>query len=109
MRCICTIVIVCLICLSSVASFATEKAKEQSLACPRSIAVDVTIVTQGQISGWDAIPAKSTFTLAIKENAIQNESLICHYTDGTVQYNLAKTFPKNKKCFLGPNQSFICH
>lgn len=108
MRCACIVLTVCFICLSSIASFAAEKAKEQSLVCPRSIEVEVTMKARGQVSGWEAIPATSTFTLAIIENVIRNDSLICHYTNGTVDYNLAKLFPKGKKCFLGPNQSFVC-
>ncbi len=100
--------VVCFVCLSSVPLIAAEKAKEQSLVCPRSVSVEVAIRSHGQVSDWEAIPAKSTFTLAIKENAIRNDSLICHYSNGTVDYNLAKLFPKGKKCYLGPNQSFIC-
>ena len=108
MRCVVVVLTVCFVCLSSAALFAGEKAKEQSLVCPRSIAVDVTIKTQGQISGWEAPPAKSTFTLAISENVVRNNSLICHYSNGTVDYNMVKLFPKGKTCFLGPNQSFVC-
>lgn len=108
MRCVAAVLTVCFICLSSAALFAAETAKEQSLACPRSIAVEVAIKAHGQISGWEAPPAKSTFTLAITESVVRNNSLICHYSNGTVDYNLAKAFPKGKKCFLGPNQSFVC-
>jgi hypothetical protein len=108
MRCVFIVLTVCFVCLSSLTLFAGEKAKEQSLVCPRSISVEVTIKTQGQITGWEAIPAKSTFTLAITENVVRGNSLICHYTNGTVDYNLAKAFPKGKTCFLGPNQSFVC-
>ena len=99
---------VCFVFLSPLALCAAETAKGESFACPRSLSVEVMIKTQGEVNGWAAIPAKSTFTLAIKENVIQNDSLVCHYSNGTVDYNLAKLFPKGKKCFLGPNESFIC-
>lgn len=108
MRCVFIVLTVCFVCLLSLTLSAGEKAKEQSLVCPRSLSVEVTIKTQGQITGWEAIPAKSTFTLAITENVVKNNSMICHYTNGTVDYNLAKAFPKGKNCFLAPNQSFVC-
>ena len=108
MRYVLVVLSVCFICASSVALFAAETVKEQSLVCPRSIAVEVAIKAQGQISGWEAPPAKSTFTLAITENAVKSNSLICHYSNGTVDYNLVTLFPKGKKCFLAQNQSFVC-
>ena len=107
----CALVIATVLCtgLSFVSLFAAEPAKlDQSLICPRSLTVEVAIKTAVPVSDWEAIPAKSTFTLAIKENAVRNNSMICHYTNGTVDYNLAKLFPKGKNCFLAPNQSFRC-
>lgn len=109
MRCIFIIVTIFFVCLSSLPLFAAETTRpDQSLVCPRAVSVEVTMRTAGPISGWEAIPAKSTFTLAITENAVRNNSMICHYTNGTVDYNLAKLFPKGKNCFLAPNQSFMC-
>jgi hypothetical protein len=109
MRCALVIVTVLCIGLFSVSLFAAEQAKsDQSLICPRSLTVEIAIRTIAPVSGWEAIPAKSTFTLAIKENVVRDNSMICHYTNGTVDYNLAKVFPKGKNCLLAPNQSFRC-
>lgn len=96
----------CCLCLASLPLFAAEAT--QPLACPRSVTVEVTIKAPTPVSGWEAAPAKSTFTLAVKESAVRNDLMICHYTNGTVDYNLAKVFPKGKKCFLAQNQSFVC-
>ncbi|MEN6617458.1 MAG: hypothetical protein ABFD12_12955 [Syntrophorhabdus sp.] len=93
----------------SYTAFAADTVKTgQSYSCPRSIAVEVTMKSPSAASGWEAIPAKSTFTLAITENAVRGEAMICHYTNGTVDYNLAKSFPKGKTCYLAPNQGFMC-
>jgi len=109
MRCTLVFLTVFFVCLSSLPLFAAETARtEQSLVCPRAVTVEVIIKAAEQVSGWETIPAKSTFTLAIKQNAVRNSSMICHYTNGTVDYNLAKIFPKGKNCFLAPNQSFVC-
>ena len=97
---------ICWLCLTALPLFAADST--QSLACPRSITVEVTIKAQTPVAGWEAAPAKSTFTLAVKENAVRNAVMICHYTNGTVDYNLAKVFPKGKNCFLAQNQSFVC-
>lgn len=109
MRYTLVIVTVFFVCLSGMSLFAADTAKsDQPVSCPRSVTVEVTIKATGSVGGWEAIPAKSTFTLAIKENAVKNHSMICHYTNGTVDYNLAKVFPKGKNCFLAPSQSFMC-
>jgi hypothetical protein len=101
--------IIFLVCLSSISAFAADAPiSGQSYACPRSVAVEVTIKTDSPVSGWETIPAKSTFTLAIKENAVQRDAMICHYSDGTVDYNIAKASPKGKTCHIAPNQSFMC-
>jgi len=76
--------------------------------CPRSIAVDVTIKTASAIGGWDSMPAQSRFTLAIKESAVRGNSMICNYTNGTVDYNLTRVFPQGKTCYIAPSQSFMC-
>ena len=95
------------VCLSGI-SLAADTAKSDQVVCPRTITVEVLIKTTGAVSGWEAIPAKSTFTLTAKESVVRNNSLICHYTNGTVDYNIARAFPKGKNCFLAPNQSFMC-
>jgi hypothetical protein len=103
------VLIVFFVCLSSVSLFAAEQAKPgEPYTCPRAVSVEVVIKTAGAVNGWDAMPARSTFTLAIKENAVRANSMICHYTNGTVDYNLTKAFPKGKICYLAPNQSFMC-
>ena len=101
--------IIFLACLSTVSAFAADPAMSgQSYACPGSVSVEVAIQTGSPVNGWEAIPAKSTFILAIKENAVKNGAMICHYTNGTVDYNIAKVFPKGKTCHLAPKQSFMC-
>lgn len=97
------------VCFVAVSSFAAEPAKPgEPYACPRAVNVEVGIKTGGSVSGWDAVPARSTFTLAIKENTVRGSTMICHYTNGTVDYNLTKVFPRGKACHMAPNQSFMC-
>jgi len=94
---------------AALSCFAAEPAKPgEPYACPRAVNAEVLIRTAGQVTGWDAIPARSTFTLAIKENAVRGTTMICHYTNGTVDYNLTKAFPKGKTCYIAPGQSFMC-
>ncbi len=94
---------------SVISVFAAEPGKKgQMFPCPRSIAVDVTIKTASAIGGWDSMPAQSRFTLAIKEGAVRGNSMICHYTNGTVDYNLTRVFPQGKTCYIAPSQSFMC-
>lgn len=109
MRKACFLSILVLVCLSSVALFAAEQAKPgEPYTCPLAVSVEVVMKTAGAVNGWDAMPARSTFTLAIKENAVRANSMICHYTNGTVDYNLTKVFPKGKICYLAQGQSFMC-
>lgn len=99
----------------AVAGFAGETGKPQgrqqqspTFSCPRSIAVDVTIKTSAAVAGWDSIPAQSKFSLLIKENAVRGNAMICHYSNGTVDYNIHRVFPKGMTCYIAPNQSFMC-
>jgi hypothetical protein len=97
------------LCFAAVSSFAADETKTgEPFACPRAVNVEVGIKTAGSVTGWDAIPARSTFTLAIKEGAVRGTTMICHYTNGTVDYNLTRVFPKGKTCHIAPNQSFMC-
>ena len=102
--------IVLFFCFGVSAGFAAEQVKQQgqTLLCPRSIAVDVTIRTSSAAGGWDAVPAHSRFTLAVKENVVRGNTMICHYTNGTVDYNLSRVFPKGRTCYIAPDQSFVC-
>ncbi len=101
-------------CFGVVSAFAAETGKArgkqpgQAIQCPRSISVDVTMRTAAAVSGWDSIPARSKFTLSIKENVVRGSSMICHYSNGTVDYNIHKVFPKGKTCYIAPDQSFVC-
>jgi hypothetical protein len=109
MRRVFVLSIVFLVCFVAVSSFAADTARPgESYACPRAVNVEVGIKAAGSVTGWEAMPARSTFTLAIKENAVRGNTMICHYTNGTVDYNLTKVFPKGKTCYLAPNQSFMC-
>ncbi|HOW53528.1 MAG TPA: hypothetical protein PLR60_02645 [Syntrophorhabdaceae bacterium] len=97
---------------TAAAGFAGETGKPQqqspTFSCPRSIAVDVTIKTSAAVAGWDSIPAQSKFSLSIKENAVRGNAMFCHYSNGTVDYNIHRVFPKGRTCYIAPNQSFIC-
>ena len=107
MRGIVILLTVCSALLSGIPLFAADTAKsDQFVTCPGTVNVEVEIKATTAIGGWAAIPAKSTFSLSIKEGVVKNTSMICHYTNGTVDYNLAKPFPKGKVCFLAPGQSF---
>lgn len=97
------------VCFAAFSSFAADEAQAaEPFVCPRAVNVEVGIKTTGAATGWDAIPARSIFTLAIKESAVRGTTMICHYTNGTVDYNLTRAFPKGKTCHLAPNQSFMC-
>jgi len=97
------------LCFAAVSSFAADQGKAgEPFVCPRAVNVEVGIRTAGGVTGWDAIPARSPFTLALKESAVRGSTMICHYTNGTVDYNLTRAFPKGKTCHLAPNQSFMC-
>jgi len=103
------LLIVFFVCFGIVSVFAAEPGKSgEPYACPRAVMVEVAMRTAGPVSGWDAIPAQSRFTLAIKENAVRGTTMICHYTNGTVDYNLTKAFPRGKTCYIAPSQSFMC-
>ncbi len=109
MKRIFVVAVVFFVCLLAVSLYAAEPARPgESYVCPRAVNVEVGIRAAGTVTGWDAIPARSTFTLAIKENAVRGSSMICHYTNGTVDYNITKAFPKGKTCYLAPGQSFMC-
>jgi len=97
------------VCFAAGSSFAAGEAKTgEPFVCPRAVNVEVGIRTTGGTTGWEAIPARSTFTLAIKESAVRGSTMICHYTNGTVDYNLTRAFPKGKTCHIAPNESFMC-
>lgn len=102
------------VCFGVVPGFAAEAGKTQgvqpgqAIQCPRSITVDVTIKTASAEAGWDSIPARSRFNLAVKESAVRNKAMFCHYSNGTVDYNIHKVFPKGKTCYIAPDQSFMC-
>lgn len=109
------IAIALFICFGVVSGFAAETVKPQAgqqqgqaVQCPRNITVDVTIKTASQEAGWDSIPARSRFTLAVKESAVRNKAMFCHYSNGTVDYNIHRAFPKGKTCYIAPDQSFMC-
>lgn len=114
MRRIFVFMVVLFACFGIASGFAAETGKSQgkqqspTFSCPRGIAVDVTIKTSAAVAGWDSIPAQSKFSLSIKENAVRGNAMICHYSNGTVDYNIHRVFPKGRTCYIAPNQSFMC-